>query len=416
MPAREPLAQICKGWRFRGCRSSPIQTLDPGRPRRNIMKSTPRFLVLDSWRGICACLVAMFHLTQYTHVLDIAFIRHAFLFVDFFFVLSGFVITANYADKLMSGFGVKNFMILRFGRVYPIHLFTLSMFVWMAVVRLLKQDLGGVLPFESEAENPYAIVTNILLIHSLGIHDNLTWNYPSWSISTEYYTYLVFSASVIYFRVYFNAINVFVIILAPVFIGIFSPDYIATTYDYGFVRCLYGFCVGSLLWKIYESNFVKYIKHIHINFFFWSAIEIVIVFFIITYVVFSGRSLSSVFAPIVFATSIYCFIFEKGLVSRLLLSNLLTGIGKLSYSIYMMHALVFALGFELLSLVDQQLSIEMLGETDGTRYIGSNPFEAGIIYIAMMLLTVASSRLTYIAIEEPGRAYFRRFVKADSNA
>lgn len=416
MPAREPLAQIWKGGRFRGCRSSPIHILDPGHPRRNIMKSTPRFLVLDSWRGICACLVAMFHLTQYTHVLDIAFIRNAFLFVDFFFVLSGFVITANYADRLMSGFGVKNFMILRFGRVYPIHLFTLSMFVWMAVVRLLKQDVGEVLPFESEAENPYAIVTNILLIHSLGIHDNLTWNYPSWSISTEYYTYLLFSASVIFFRSYFRTINVLVVISAPVFIGIFSPDYMAATYDYGLVRCLYGFCVGSLLWKIYESNFNRYVENINLTIFLWSIIEIVIVCFIIAYVVFAGRSLSSIFAPIVFAIAIYFFIFEKGLVSRLLLSNLLTGIGNLSYSIYMMHALVFVVGFELFSFVHRQLGIEMFREIAGTRYIGSNPLEAGIVYIVMMLLTVACSRLTYLAIEEPGRAYFRRFVKVDPNA
>jgi peptidoglycan/LPS O-acetylase OafA/YrhL len=148
----------------------------------------------------------------------------------------------------------------------------------------------------------------------------------------------------------------------------------------------------------------------------WSIIEIVIVCFIVAYVVFAGRSLSSIFAPIVFAIAIYFFIFEKGLVSRLLLSNLLTGIGNLSYSIYMMHALVFVVGFELFSFVHRQLGIEMFREIAGTRYIGSNPLEAGIVYIVMMLLTVACSRLTYLAIEEPGRAYFRRFVKVAPNA
>ena len=42
---------------------------------------------------------------------------------------------------------------------------------------------------------PFAILTNLLLIQSLGIHDSDTWNGPAWSISTEFYTYLVFAAA-----------------------------------------------------------------------------------------------------------------------------------------------------------------------------------------------------------------------------
>lgn len=358
----------------------------------------------------------MFHLTQYTRVLDISFIRNSFLFVDFFFVLSGFVITANYADRLAAGFGIKNFMILRFGRVYPIHLFTLFMFVWISVVRLLKPDLGGASPFESANENPYAIITNLLLIHSIGVHDSLTWNYPSWSISTEYYTYLLFAIMVTLSRGYLSAINVFIIISAPIFIGIFSPDNMATTYDYGLVRCLYGFGTGSLLWKLYESRLLSNISNIRISIYSWTVMEIFVIASIILYVVFAGKSLASVVAPMIFAIAIGFFVFEKGLVSRVLLSKLLSGIGNLSYSIYMMHALVFVVGFEFMSLVHQQLGVEMFREIEGTRYIGSNPVEAGIVYVVMMLLTVGSARLTYLAIEVPGRAYFRRFVKASSYA
>jgi peptidoglycan/LPS O-acetylase OafA/YrhL len=60
-----------------------------------------RFIALDSWRGIAACLVALFHLEAYSHLvyshLNAApFLRNSWLFVDFFFVLSGFVIAANY--------------------------------------------------------------------------------------------------------------------------------------------------------------------------------------------------------------------------------------------------------------------------------------------------------------------------------
>ena len=51
-----------------------------------------RFQVLDSWRGICALLVALFHFPTASAISQSRFIASSYLFVDFFFVLSGFVI------------------------------------------------------------------------------------------------------------------------------------------------------------------------------------------------------------------------------------------------------------------------------------------------------------------------------------
>lgn len=50
-----------------------------------------RFEALDSLRGVCAILVVMFHMPVASHWRDWGFIQHAYLFVDYFFVLSGFV-------------------------------------------------------------------------------------------------------------------------------------------------------------------------------------------------------------------------------------------------------------------------------------------------------------------------------------
>ena len=59
-----------------------------------------RFTALDGWRGICALLVALYHFHATSHFEQLAFIRHAYLLVDFFFVLSGFVITYAYWARL----------------------------------------------------------------------------------------------------------------------------------------------------------------------------------------------------------------------------------------------------------------------------------------------------------------------------
>ncbi len=52
-------------------------------------------------------------------------------------------------------------------------------------------------PAAFEVNNAYSFVLNLLLLHSMGFIDYLSWNAPSWSISVEFYTYLVFGLIVL---------------------------------------------------------------------------------------------------------------------------------------------------------------------------------------------------------------------------
>ena len=45
--------------------------------------------------------------------------------------------------------------------------------------------------------NSYSFLLNVFLLHSMGLIDYLSWNAPSWSISVEFYTYLVFGLVVV---------------------------------------------------------------------------------------------------------------------------------------------------------------------------------------------------------------------------
>src|ERR1700688_3519606 len=94
-----------------------------------ITETKLRFGVLDSWRGVAALLVALFHLNVYSAIYSLDFIRNAYLFVDFFFVLSGFVITHNYADRLGTVERLGSFAIRRLGRLWPLHAVVLLAFV-----------------------------------------------------------------------------------------------------------------------------------------------------------------------------------------------------------------------------------------------------------------------------------------------
>src|SRR5438445_11061004 len=103
-----------------------------------------RFVVLDSWRGIAACMVALGHLdllSPYSHVHGVPFLSNSWLFVDFFFVLSGFVIAANYQQRLLDGFGVGRFLLLRLGRLYPLHFAVLTLFIGSELLKVLRRTL-----------------------------------------------------------------------------------------------------------------------------------------------------------------------------------------------------------------------------------------------------------------------------------
>ena len=81
----------------------------------------PRFVALDSWRGIAALAVAFRHINGTAPFLNGQFHGNLRLAVDFFFVLSGFVIAMSYGERLAQGFSFLRFMVLRWGRVWPLH-------------------------------------------------------------------------------------------------------------------------------------------------------------------------------------------------------------------------------------------------------------------------------------------------------
>src|SRR5436190_15498959 len=88
-----------------------------------------RYEALDGLRGVCAVMVVLFHGAFNSHLHDLLLIQRGWLFVDFFFVLSGFIIADVYGEKIRQGVDFIQFVALRLGRLYPLHLFVLSLYI-----------------------------------------------------------------------------------------------------------------------------------------------------------------------------------------------------------------------------------------------------------------------------------------------
>ena len=146
----------------------------------------PYIRSLDTLRTIAALLVVLVHICVPNSVTQIGFFQHTALAVDFFFVLSGFVIALNYSE--ISGFqSVWLYGQSRFARIYPLHFLTLLLFLGIEVLKYFGESKWSLAPTSPAfSQNDLrAFVIHLLLLSAHGFTDCLTLNGSAWSIGAE---------------------------------------------------------------------------------------------------------------------------------------------------------------------------------------------------------------------------------------
>ena len=368
-------------------------------------QTAQRFEALDSWRGVCALLVALFHLPLAGPIGENAFVRGSFLFVDFFFVLSGFVIAHACTEKVATGQGLAQFMVTRFGRLFPLHAFMLAAFVGFELVRLAIPSLaGGQAPFTG-AFSPDTLSANLALLNGIGIHDHLSWNAPSWSISTELFAYIFFGLAVLLLGRKSLVLFALAVIAGPLLLFKYSPDFMDATYDLGLVRCLFGFSAGVLTHALLAGKIDKG-QETREALWTWTFAELAVIGAVILFVSTTAANAGGLLAPLLFAFAVALFAHEGGYVSRLMKTPPLLLLGTISYSIYLTHIFVQARMMNAARILESRFVEGILTESaDGVFY---SPAVAVPAVVLMSLLTVLASYATYRLIEAPGRDAFKR--------
>jgi peptidoglycan/LPS O-acetylase OafA/YrhL len=357
---------------------------------------------LDSWRGICALLVVVYHAADQNTIGQSDFVRGSFLFVDFFFVLSGFVMSAAYGDRIRHVRQFRVFMLRRTGRVWPLHAFILLAFLGLELTKLGLASYAGAQfankPFTATM-TPTGFLPSLLLVHAMGVLPELTWNIPSWSIAAEYWVYAVFALLAWAVGPRAPWIGVLVAVSASIVLVSTSTHLMDATYDLGFVRCLYGFFVGVALFRAHTRSRTDTPK-------FGTIVELVSVAVAYAFVAFAHNTVYAYASPLVFAGVILVFADSNGAVSRLLATRWPLRMGTLSYSIYMTH--VFLLG-----------TVSMLGKAV-EKFANGHPLNRSAFDLVpssvgpfgflfgFIGLVVVVSHFTYTYVEVPGQRVFNR--------
>jgi peptidoglycan/LPS O-acetylase OafA/YrhL len=361
-----------------------------------------KYQSLESFRGVAALIVVLFHSNFVFHGKH-PIVAQGEIFVDFFFILSGFVMAYAYSDKIQRGLSFWHFFTLRFGRLYPLHLVLLL--VWLPYVlakgyAFHQLGMGSTDPFVRN--NAFTFVSNLLMLNGLGINDGISWNYPAWSISVEFCTYMVFFAFSLFVgqahrAAKFAAMSMF----SYTCLYLLTDKSLLATYDYGALRCMGGFFLGGAL--------VTVIQRVQLS---WSmllasAVELCVVAAAVLLEVNSHESKTIQLATFaMFAVLITVFAVQsQGVISKLLCGKFMLMLGTLSYSIYMLHAIVLAAMANIYQYILKMPATVVPGGSETLTQM-STPY-AALINIGALIVIIGLSRISYTHIEQPWRERFR---------
>ncbi len=371
-----------------------------------------RFHALDGMRGAAALCVTLFHIDYLSirllgHI-PLGFALNSYLFVDLFFVLSGFVIASSYRDRLNTRSELVAFGLRRFMRLWPLHIFMLLTLVLIELVRLYFFTKGGDaigVPFGPQ-ERPAMMLANVFLLQSFNLFPFGTWNVPSWSIGAEFYTYAVFALSC-QLRGRLRLLAWAALAVAGVAVVTrYSSTYIDVSYEWGFFRCLMGFFAGVLTQEIYRGTAATCRG--------WrgfAAMELLLTVVVVGFVASVGRSPATYYAPLLFALTVYVFAFSAGPVSRWLCGGTMQWLGRISYSIYMVHWTVLLC----IPIALHALQRFGLAPPDETIYAALPAFGGDAFVLVYLGVTCTAASITWRWIEMPPQAWLAKRLSGRSD-
>ena len=339
---------------------------------------------LTGARGIAAWFVVLYHLRFSLGVspsmMDV--LAKGYLAVDFFFVLSGFVIWLSYVDRIRTRrwAAVPDFLLRRIARIWPLHLAMLAFAVALAGLLFVTGRPAD--PRFDFADLP----AHIFLVQNWRGYGSLDWNDPAWSISCELFAYLLFpllALSIDWRRLptwaIIGATSLVIAVLASIMalrglttLGQFIPQF-------GLLRCTAEFTCGTAvaaLWlRCREAPRLPIIL---------ASVVAIIAF--ATFV--SGAVVEMASIPATFVALVLALALTANVPGNPLAGRALVYLGDISFATYLSHSLLWK-AYKLVFVRD----------------VSAVPIPT---MIAFLLLVLAASVFLYHLVERPAQRWINR--------
>lgn len=303
---------------------------------------------LTTLRFVFALMVFMSHCIIFDKSLN-PFLYHLFkegyVGVNFFFILSGFILAYTYQHKFVKNtISKSSFYIARFARIYPLHILTLLIWLYM------RKD------YPLNETYLISVLSNIFLIQSFYPLTEMRFNLAAWSLSDEMFFYLLFPFIIqwlvkVRLKLYaiFISCTLIVLILCSMFGGIENEEWLF--YYFPPIRIL-DFILGIFLYNLCKSIDVDKLKKRYNP----TIVEIFSILFFIAFYT-SAYSIPHVYRhalwywlPIGLIISV--FYFQAGYISKILSNKRFIYLGEISFAFYLFHPIVLWYTQRVFSLVN----------------------------------------------------------------
>jgi peptidoglycan/LPS O-acetylase OafA/YrhL len=343
---------------------------------------------LTGIRALAALLVLGMHTEQNVPFgLDslLPFFARGYLGVDFFFVLSGFIITHVYFSSLASPnrSAVQIFLWHRFIRLYPIHI---TVLVGLVAIVSVAGAAGFTLnnPQEWQWND---LLWQITLLHAWGVTASPGWNAPSWSISAEWFAYLLFpllAPALMWIRERGIALLIAVAALAVTALLFAMAHWTLNTWvgAPALTRVFGEFLCGAALCRAIALSHKSPLPRG----------DTLATGAFVAFLFGASAGLQDFVLVALLALTIFGTALSTGYVTRILGSRPLVWLGEISYSVYMVH-------FPILIVIRRFW--EQLG------FAQWQPAARIFAFMATVVLILALAAMLFYVVERPARTRLR---------
>jgi peptidoglycan/LPS O-acetylase OafA/YrhL len=315
------------------------------------------------------------------------FIAKGYMGVDLFFILSGFILAHVYGPQIIGQrFNYGSFLWARLARLYPVHLVTLGALVLLVIV-------AGAVGLEVNAAFDFSTLWGqILMVQAWGVIPTGGWNHPAWSISAEWFAYLVFPISFGVIGLIKRAPWASVALAGSAFGGLFMlvPTFgffggvslTELTQNGGALRIIPSFLMGVALWRLGQTTLLSSSTA-------WAGAALSLVWVVLA----PSLGANDAVTWVGLVGLIFCLAeTSKTGTGGLMAAPLALWLGEASYSLYMVHMPVDLVWFQVIGKVFQPEPGSSL---------------ALILVLGAMVASMIGAAILYQFIERPARNFMR---------
>jgi peptidoglycan/LPS O-acetylase OafA/YrhL len=303
------------------------------------------------------------------------FYDYGFYGVQVFWCISGFIFFWKYRETIASSaISYKNFFILRFSRLYPLHIFTLLLVLALQAIYFAKKDYFFVY---QNNDFPHFIY-QLFLASNWGFEKDVSFNGPIWSISVEVLIYCFF------FLILQNISKSFLINIGVLLLCLAAKHFKLTSPIFD---CLAFFYIGGLsaiAFKYMQTT--KYHRH-----FSYLSLFVLIVLPLFTYITNFYQHKYFALLFLMSYTPILLFFSAQHFNASTAIQKIIEVAGNMTYSSYLIH---FPLQlFIALCFLNTEQKI---------------PYYSTAFFIGFMSVTLLLSYYIYRLLELPAQNFIRR--------